>query len=67
MPGTGAYLLIGAIAAVVTFVTTPVVVKVARRVGWVVQPDPRRIQGRHPRCRRHAMLSAKSSPSAWPG
>ena len=43
MPGTGAYLLIGAIAAAVTFVTTPVVVKVARRVGWVVQPDPRRI------------------------
>ncbi len=43
MPGTGAYLLIGAIAAAVTFVTTPVVVKVARKVGWVVQPDPRRI------------------------
>jgi UDP-GlcNAc:undecaprenyl-phosphate GlcNAc-1-phosphate transferase len=43
MPGTGAYLLIGAIAAAVTFVTTPIVVKVARRVGWVVQPDPRRI------------------------
>ena len=43
MPGTGAYLLLGALAAVVTFVTTPVVVAVARRMGWVVQPDERRI------------------------
>jgi UDP-GlcNAc:undecaprenyl-phosphate GlcNAc-1-phosphate transferase len=43
MPGTGAYLVIGAVAALVTFVTTPVVVRVARRMGWVVQPDPRRV------------------------
>ncbi len=43
MPGTRAYLLLGAIAAVVTFVATPVVVRVARRMGWVVQPDERRI------------------------
>ena len=43
MPGTGAYLLIGAIAAVVTFATTPVVGKVARRMGWVVEPDDRRV------------------------
>ncbi|CAB4363370.1 MAG: undecaprenyl/decaprenyl-phosphate alpha-N-acetylglucosaminyl 1-phosphate transferase [Actinobacteria bacterium] len=43
MPGTGAYLLVGAIAAAVTFLTTPIVVRVARRVGWVVQPDERRV------------------------
>ncbi len=43
MPSTGAYLLIGAIAAVVTFATTPVVVRVAKRMGWVVEPDARRV------------------------
>ncbi|MCY7297628.1 MAG: undecaprenyl/decaprenyl-phosphate alpha-N-acetylglucosaminyl 1-phosphate transferase [Ilumatobacteraceae bacterium] len=43
MPGTGAYLLIGAIAAVVTFAVTPIVGKVARRMGWVVEPDDRRV------------------------
>jgi len=43
MPDTGAYLLIGAIAAVVTFATTPIVGKVARRMGWVVEPDDRRV------------------------
>ena len=43
MPRTGSYLLIGAIAAVVTFVTTPIVGKVARRLGWVVEPDDRRV------------------------
>ena len=43
MPGTGAYLVVGAVAALVTFATTPIVVRVARRVGWVVEPDPRRI------------------------
>jgi len=43
MPGTGAYLVIGAIAAVVTFVTTPIVGRVARRMGWVVEPDERRV------------------------
>ena len=43
MPNTGEYLIIGAVAALVTFATTPVVVKVATRFGWVVQPDPRRV------------------------
>ncbi|MEI7546916.1 MAG: MraY family glycosyltransferase [Actinomycetota bacterium] len=43
MPSTGAYLLVGAVAATVTFATTPLVAKVARRVGWVVEPDERRI------------------------
>ncbi len=42
MPDTGAYLLVGAIAAVVTFATTPVVGAIARRVGWVVEPEAER-------------------------
>ncbi|CAN5400026.1 MraY family glycosyltransferase [soil metagenome] len=42
MPETGAYLIVGAIAAVVTFATTPVVGAVARRVGWVVEPQSER-------------------------
>ena len=43
MPTTGAYLVIGAIAAMVTFITTPIVARVARRMGWVVEPDDRRV------------------------
>ncbi len=43
MPGTGEYLVLGAIAAVTTFLVTPVVGVVARRVGWVVEPDERRV------------------------
>ncbi|MDP2291157.1 MAG: MraY family glycosyltransferase [Actinomycetota bacterium] len=43
MPGTGAYLVVGAIAAVTTFLTTPLVGWLARRMGWVVEPDDRRI------------------------
>jgi UDP-GlcNAc:undecaprenyl-phosphate GlcNAc-1-phosphate transferase len=43
MPGTGAYLVVGAIAAIVTFAATPIVGKVARRMGWVVEPDDRRV------------------------
>ena len=43
MPNTGEYLLIGAVAALVTFATTPLVVRVARRFGWVVEPDARRV------------------------
>ena len=43
MPGTGAYLVVGAIAAVVTFTVTPVVAAIARRLGWVVEPDERRV------------------------
>lgn len=42
-PGFGDYLLIGAIAAVVTAVTTPVVSVVARRRGWVVAPNARSV------------------------
>ena len=43
MPGTAAYLVIGAVAAVVTFAVTPIVGRVARRFGWVVEPDERRV------------------------
>jgi UDP-GlcNAc:undecaprenyl-phosphate GlcNAc-1-phosphate transferase len=43
MPGTRDYLIIGAIAAVVTFAVTPVVTRVAKRMGWVVAPDERRV------------------------
>lgn len=43
MPDTAGYLLVGAVAALVTFVATPVVVRLARRVGWIVQPDERRV------------------------
>lgn len=42
MPDTGAYLIVGAIAAAVTFATTPVVAAIARRVGWVVEPEAER-------------------------
>ena len=42
MPDTAAYLLVGAIAAVVTFATTPLVGFVARRLGWVVEPEEER-------------------------
>ncbi len=43
MPDTAQYLIIGGCAAVVTFVSTPVVIKVANRAGWVVAPDERRV------------------------
>ena len=42
-PGFGDYLLIGAIAAVVTAATTPIVSVVARRRGWVVAPNARSV------------------------
>src|SRR3954452_8394883 len=43
MPSTTSYLVIGFIAAATTFVRTPIVRGVARRWGWVVEPDERRI------------------------
>jgi UDP-GlcNAc:undecaprenyl-phosphate GlcNAc-1-phosphate transferase len=43
MPDTTDYLIVGAVAAFVTLVTTPLVGLLARRVGWVVQPDERRV------------------------
>jgi UDP-GlcNAc:undecaprenyl-phosphate GlcNAc-1-phosphate transferase len=43
MPSTGQYLLIGAIAALVTFISTPLVGRFARWAGWVAEPDERRV------------------------
>lgn len=43
MPDTAGYLFIGLIAALVTFISTPFVVKLATRMNWVVQPDERRV------------------------
>jgi UDP-GlcNAc:undecaprenyl-phosphate GlcNAc-1-phosphate transferase len=42
-PGLADYLLIGAVAAVVTAIATPIVRVVARRVGWVVAPNARSV------------------------
>jgi UDP-GlcNAc:undecaprenyl-phosphate GlcNAc-1-phosphate transferase len=43
VPDTAGYLFIGVIAALVTFVSTPFVVKFATRMNWVVEPDERRV------------------------
>ncbi len=43
MPDLGSFLLIGAVAAVVTFVTTPLVGALARRQGWVYLPNDRTV------------------------
>ena len=42
-PGLADYLLIGAVAALVTAAATPVVRLVGRRLGWVVQPNARSV------------------------
>ena len=43
MPTVGSFLLIGAVAAIVTFVTTPLVGLLARRRGWVYLPNDRTV------------------------
>lgn len=43
VPDVGSYLLIGLLAAVVTFVATPIVGRVARRLGWVYLPNERTV------------------------
>lgn len=43
MPEFGSFLLIGAVAAVVTFATTPLVGVLARRQGWVYLPNDRTV------------------------
>lgn len=43
MPDTTGYLIVGATAAIVTALLTPLVALLARRVGWVVEPDERRV------------------------
>ena len=43
MPSVASYLLIGGLAAVVTFGATPIVGRVARRFGWVYLPNERTV------------------------
>jgi len=43
VPGVAAYLLIGGLAAVVTFGATPIVGRIARRFGWVYLPNERTV------------------------
>ncbi len=43
MPEFGSFLLIGAVAALVTFTTTPLVGVLARRRGWVYLPNDRTV------------------------
>jgi UDP-GlcNAc:undecaprenyl-phosphate GlcNAc-1-phosphate transferase len=43
VPEFGSFLLIGAVAALVTFVTTPLVGVLARRRGWVYLPNDRTV------------------------
>ena len=43
VPDVGSYLLVGLIAAVVTFVATPLVGKLAHRFGWVYLPNERTV------------------------
>ena len=43
MPSTAGYMIVGGCAAGATFGLTPVVSKVAFRLGWVAQPDDRRV------------------------
>ncbi len=42
-PGFSDYLLIGAVAAATTFATTPLVAMLARRRGWMVDPNERSV------------------------
>ncbi len=43
MPTIGSYLLLGVLAAVVTFVCTPLVGALARRLGWIYLPNDRTV------------------------
>ena len=43
MPSTGAYLAIGAAAAIVTFAVTPLVKWLAARLGWLYEPNERTV------------------------
>ncbi len=42
-PGIGEYLLIGGVAAIVTFASTPIVRVIAKDRGWVVAPNERSV------------------------
>ena len=43
MPATGSYLLIGAVACLVTFAATPLVSRLARHFGWLYLPNERTV------------------------
>lgn len=43
MPSSGAYLIVGAAAALITFAVTPLVGILARRFGWVYEPNERTV------------------------
>jgi UDP-GlcNAc:undecaprenyl-phosphate GlcNAc-1-phosphate transferase len=43
VPTTGAYLFIGAVAGITTFLLTPLVTRLARRLGWLYQPNDRTV------------------------
>jgi UDP-GlcNAc:undecaprenyl-phosphate/decaprenyl-phosphate GlcNAc-1-phosphate transferase len=43
VPGTGDYLIIGAVAALATFAATPLVGRLARARGWLYQPTERTV------------------------
>ncbi len=42
-PSVGDYLILGGVAAVVTFATTPLVGRIARRRGWLYEPNERSV------------------------
>ena len=46
MPTTGSYLLIGAVACLVTFVATPLVRRLAEHFGWLYLPSERTVHTR---------------------
>lgn len=46
MADFGGYAIVGGVAAATTLVTTPIVGWFARKVGWVVEPDERRVHER---------------------
>ena len=46
MPSTGSYLLIGAVACLVTFIATPLVRRLAEHFGWLYLPSERTVHTR---------------------
>ena len=46
MPSVGSYIVIGLVAAAVTFAATPLVARLARRLGWVYLPNDRTVHTR---------------------
>jgi len=43
VPSLGGYLIVGAAAALITFAVTPLVGRLARRLGWIYQPNERTV------------------------